>query len=261
MPAAVVAGKSVDLVHNHRSQIAEQAAGIDVGRDQHHLQRLWCGEQAIGRIAQYMPPGGRGHVAMPERRPPAQERAVPLEANVEVVQQGLDRADVEQAQAGPVLRQHAGGQREEGRLGLAARRGRQHDHVLPGQDARDDLLLERSKLPPSHAVDDVVLDRRMELVEVAHRFQLDFIDVRGAHRLPLNRRQFGLSDGQGIVLPWVEVRELVNAVQHIGDQLLQKNPRGYADFAAQAAGHGLGQIPDVAVVARRRDPLAALACC
>ena len=81
VPAAVVSGKSVDLVHDHRSQIAEQTAGIDIRRDQHHLQRFRRGEQAVGRVAEYMPAGGCGHVAVPEGRSPAQERAVPLEAN------------------------------------------------------------------------------------------------------------------------------------------------------------------------------------
>ena len=99
---------------------------------------------------------------MPEGRTPAQERAVPLEPNVEVVEQGLDRADVEHAQARPALCEHAGGDGQEGGLGLAARRGCQHDHVLPGQDAGDHLLLKRPQLPPTQAVDDMVLDRRME---------------------------------------------------------------------------------------------------
>ena len=53
-------------------RLAEQAAGIDVRRDQHHLQRLGRREQAVGRIAEDVPPGRGLHVAVPERRPPAQ---------------------------------------------------------------------------------------------------------------------------------------------------------------------------------------------
>ena len=195
MPAAVVPGEGVDLVDDHRPQVAEQAAGIDVRRDQHHLQRLRRGEQAVGRVAEHVPPGGRGHVAVPEGRSPAQERAVPLEPNVEVVEQGLDRADVEHAQARPALGEHAGGDGQEGRLGLAARRGRQHDHVLPGQDARDHLLLEGPQLPPAQAVDDVVLDRRMELVEVAHRSS----SISSTSDAPIACRSTGVSSVSAMV--------------------------------------------------------------
>ena len=120
VPAAVVAGEGMDLVHDHHPQVREQAAGIDVGRDEHQLQRLGRREQAVGRVAENVPPGSRGHVAVPEGRSPAQERAVPLEPKVEVVEQGLDRADVEHAQARPALGEHAGGDGQEGRLGLAA---------------------------------------------------------------------------------------------------------------------------------------------
>ena len=50
------------------------------------------------------------------------------------------------------------------------------------------------------------------------------------------------SDGQGVVPPRVEVGELVDPVQHVGDQLLQEQPRGDADPAAELARHGAGQV-------------------
>ncbi len=189
MPTAVVASEGVDLVHDHHAQVREQAAGIDVRRHQHHLQRLRRGQQAVGRVAEHVPAGGGGHVAVPEGRTPAQERAVPLEPHVEVVQEGLDRADVEHAQPRPALRQHARGHGQEGRLRLAARRGRQHDHVLPGENAGDHLLLEGSQLPPTQAVDDVVLQRRMELIEVAHKFS----SISSTSAAPIACRSTGVS--------------------------------------------------------------------
>ena len=66
VPAPVVSGKGVDLVHDHHAQAAEQPAGIDIGRDQHHLQRLRRRQQAIGRVAEDLPPGRLLDVAVPE---------------------------------------------------------------------------------------------------------------------------------------------------------------------------------------------------
>ena len=60
------------------------------------------------------------------------------------------------------------------------------------------------------------------------------------------------------MLPRVEVGELIHTVQDIGHQLFQEDPRCDADFAAQFAGDGLGQIPNVAVVAARSNPIGSL---
>ena len=60
------------------------------------------------------------------------------------------------------------------------------------------------------------------------------------------------------MLPRVEVVELVDAVEHVGDQLLQEEPRRDADLAAQAPGDGRGERVEVAVVDQRTQPRLAL---
>ena len=51
------------------------------------------------------------------------------------------------------------------------------------------------KLPPSQAVDDVVLDRRMELVEVAHRFN----SISSTSEAPIACRSTGVSSVSAMV--------------------------------------------------------------
>ena len=70
-----------------------------------------------------MTPGGRVYVAVPQGRSPAEQRAVPLQTHIEVVEQRFDRADVQDTEPRPPLGKHAGGERQEGRLGLSAGRG------------------------------------------------------------------------------------------------------------------------------------------
>ena len=158
MPATVVSGETVDFVDDHHPQIAEQAAGIDIGRNQHHLERLGRREQAVGWVAEDLPTSSGIHVAVPQGRSPAQERAIPLEANIKVVEQGLDRTNVKYAQSASSLRRACARQLAGMPLpffrppwvparSCAARRG-----------CRGSPLLEGPQLPPSQAVHDVVLD-------------------------------------------------------------------------------------------------------
>ena len=77
-----------------------------------------------------------GHVAVPDGRPAAHQAVVPLQPLLLVVQQGLDRADVEDGQPAPGAGQGLGDQREEGRLGLAAGGRGQHQQVGPVQRRR-----------------------------------------------------------------------------------------------------------------------------
>ena len=53
----------------------------------------------------------------------------------------------------------------------------------------------------------------------------------------------------------VEVSELVNPVQDIGDQLLEEHPRRDPDLPAQRPGHRVGELPDVAVVDGLHDAI------
>ena len=61
--------------------------------------------------------------------------------------------------------------------------------------------------------------------------------------------------GELVVLPRVEVGELGDPVQHVGDQLAEEDPRRDADLAAQLPRDGAGQVGDVGVVDQARDPV------
>ena len=58
--------------------------------------------------------GRRYDVSVPERRTPSQQRAIAREPDVQVVQERLDRTDVEDAQPPPALGEHARHRRKEG---------------------------------------------------------------------------------------------------------------------------------------------------
>ena len=46
----------------------------------------------------------------------------------------------------------------------------------------------------------------------------------------------------------IKLGELINSVQDISYELLQKDPRGHADFAAEGPGDDVGEIADVRVI-------------
>ena len=95
MPAPVVAGERVHLVHHDRPQPGEQRLVRDLEADQHGLQRLRRGQQHVRRIAQEPLPRRRPHVAVPDRGPAAQPAGVRVQPGQQVVQQRLERAHVD----------------------------------------------------------------------------------------------------------------------------------------------------------------------
>ena len=170
MPAAVVTGERVHLVHDDRPHPSEQRPVLDLEADQHGLQRLRRGQQHVRRVAQQPLPRRRAHVAVPDRGPAAQPAGVGLQPGQQVVQQRLQRADVDDRQAGPALRVHGGQQREHRGLGLAARRGRQQQRVGAVEDRSGRLLLQRPQRRPAQRVNDVMDHHRVQAVQ------------RGTHR-------------------------------------------------------------------------------
>ena len=96
---------------------------------------------------------------MPKRGTTAQKFAVPLKTNIKIIQQRLDRADVQDAQPCPSFRQYPRQCRKEGCLGFSASCWCEHDQMLTVQDFWDDGILEWSQLAPAEAVHDVVLDQ------------------------------------------------------------------------------------------------------
>ncbi len=92
---------------------AKKAAMVDVGADQHRLERLRRGQQDVGPLAQDPPAVAAVRRRRARaRRGPAEPGGVRLQPGREVVQQRLERADVEHRGPGPALRGHPGQQRE-----------------------------------------------------------------------------------------------------------------------------------------------------
>ena len=79
VPAAVVAGEGVDLVDDDGAQAGEERPVVDVGADQHRLERLRRGQQDVGRLAQDALAVAGADVAVPERDPCARASRRTLE--------------------------------------------------------------------------------------------------------------------------------------------------------------------------------------
>jgi hypothetical protein len=132
-------------------------------------------------------------VAVPSLDPTAHEPCVVGQPRLQIVQQRLDGTDVEDAQPAPPLGEHSGEQREERRLGLAAR-GRPDDQgVLSGEQRLDRLLLERAQRRPPEGVHDVVLDRGMEAFEGRHRRRYSSRRTSSGVRAPRASRSTSVS--------------------------------------------------------------------
>ena len=165
MPASIVASEGVCLVDDDAPHVGEPALVIDAARDEHRLDRLGRGQQHVGRLGEKPVAFGLAGVPVPEADGAADEAAVAFESGVEVVEQRPKRAHVEDGQASPVLGEHPREQGEDRCLGLSAG-GRCHrDGVITAEDRDDGLGLERPQRSPPEAVDDVVRDRGVELVE------------------------------------------------------------------------------------------------
>ena len=76
-------------------------------RDQHDFQRLGGGQQKIRRVQPDAISRAFRHIAMPQPYSATDQRAVLLEAWLEIVQQRFDRAQVQHTEAAPVLMEHA----------------------------------------------------------------------------------------------------------------------------------------------------------
>ena len=185
MPAPVVAGEGVQLVDHHRLQIPEQHARLRPARDEQHLDRLGRGQQQIGRLPHDPPPAGGADVAVPAVDPPPERIGAGAQPRLQVVQQRLDRADVEHAQPAPPAVEHPRQQREHRRLRLAAGGRRQQQDVVAVEHRADGLLLQRAERGPPERVDDVVPQGRVQAVErgrTAHGSSSTSSGVRAAAR-------------------------------------------------------------------------------
>ena len=169
MPSPVISGEGMDFIDDHYAEIAEEGFFINATGDQHNFKRFWRSQKDVWWLFGDPLPGPLRCVAVPEACSAAKQFAIAGQPSFQIVEKRLDRADIDHRQSAPVFRQHSREHGEDRRFRLAAGSGRQHDHVLTGQQLRDDGILKRPQFAPAEAVDDVVLQRGMEKIEVAHR--------------------------------------------------------------------------------------------
>src|ERR1035438_4730273 len=170
MPPAVIARKGVNLIDYDNPQIPEEGFLVGPSRHQHHFKILWRSQQTIGRLPQDRPLLGIPDVSVPNPGPTPDQVAVSAQPDIEVVQERLDRAEIEDAESGPVLRQHPGKDREECRLRFAPGGGRKQNSVPAPEDLADAFLLKGAQFTPTEGVDDVVLKGWVQLIERRHSF-------------------------------------------------------------------------------------------
>ena len=134
--AAIPAQEGVDLVDDHEAQIPEQAGQLAVPADQHGLQGFRRDLQDAGGLLHQLPLVGIGDVPVPvpDGDPGLVQQVV--EPQELVVDQSLERGDVEAAyRRGRVFRKQ-GEDREKGGLRLAGGRGRSQQNVVVGAEDR-----------------------------------------------------------------------------------------------------------------------------
>ncbi len=173
MPSPVVAGKGVDFIDDDHFHIGQKGSVVHLSGGQHHFEGFRRGQQAVGRVPRNVLSGRGRDVAVPKSGMATDQSEIAVETDVQVVQQGLDGADIEHGEPPPVFVQHPGQDRKQGRFGLAAGGGGHHQHMPAAKDGPDDRFLEGSQLGPAEAVDDVVLECRVEEIELTlHLFQV-----------------------------------------------------------------------------------------
>ena len=149
MPPAVVPGEGVHLVDDDGADTSEQQGMVGREADEHRLQRFRRGQQDVRRIEPDPPALGLASVTVPELRTAAQPLCILVDPRSEVVQQCLQRAQVEHRHSGPALLDHGGEDRERGRLGFAARSRSQQQRVVAVQQRIDGLALQRTQVRPA----------------------------------------------------------------------------------------------------------------
>ena len=155
---------------------------LDLAGNQHGFQRLRGREQAIRRRSENLLSPRLGDVAVPDRTASADQAQVVFQPLMEVVEQRLERADVENGQTVPFLGQHPGQEREDGRFRLAACGGCYQQCVMTLKQGADAEFLQGTKLLPAQRIDNVVLESGMELFKIAHRFSNELLPTNFTNR-------------------------------------------------------------------------------
>ena len=164
LAAARIADEGVQLVDHHGIESAEQPRRLGPAPDQGRLQGFRGDQQDAGRGLARLALVGLGDIAVPAENRNVQRLAQPVEPAELIVDQGLERADIEQPEAAARLVGDARDQRQKRRLGLAAGSGGGNDDVAPaGQDRPDRRLLHRPEIAPA-LLPDPAPDTRMQAV-------------------------------------------------------------------------------------------------
>ena len=106
VPPSVIRRERMQFIDDHGTQVAEPCWPIDPHRNQHGLDGFGCRQQDVGGISKRPVLAGLRDVAMPHLYTPTHQPGVVGEPVLQVVQQRLDRADVQHARPGPGLGQH-----------------------------------------------------------------------------------------------------------------------------------------------------------
>jgi hypothetical protein len=111
-----------------------------------------------------------------------------MDAGLEVIEQGAQRADVENCKTTPALGEHAGEDREEARLRLPSGGRGEQQYVLAREHRCDRLELGRAHGCPAQGVDNVVAQRRVERIEGVHSLS----SMSSTERAPAPARSAGV---------------------------------------------------------------------
>ena len=95
MPAAIVPGEGVDFIDDDGTKVGKHSLFLDPSGNQHHLERLGGREEQVGWVGKDRPPRRVSDVTVPDRSAAADEVAVVGQPHMKVVQQRLERAEVE----------------------------------------------------------------------------------------------------------------------------------------------------------------------
>ncbi len=187
LPAAVAPQQRVHLVDDDEPKVAEEPADRGVLVEQQRLERLGRDLQDARRMLEQARLVRLRHIPVPVPHGDAGLGAQVVEARKLVVDERLERADVESAhRGGRVL----GKQREYGeehRLGLPRRRGGAQQHVFVGvEDGVARRHLRGAQRFPFVPVDEVLHERGIA-VEDAHRRRTRYSSNSANRRTPTGR--------------------------------------------------------------------------
>ncbi len=153
----VGAGDGVHLINDHHSQIPEESLLIDPLGHQHDLERLGRGHEQFGGFLEELATLVVGGVAVPHKTAKPDHLGVQPEPFGLIVQQRLDRSDVDGSHTVGLVVDHVRQRREHRRFGLAACRGGEDDRVVACQQRLARLLLHQPQTRPAEARHDGLL--------------------------------------------------------------------------------------------------------